>query len=333
MSASATLATSQDGPAPPGTDTQGSGQVLHYIINVGADLIRLLHEQALAQAAQQATAFAQQAASAQHTAAPASHVPASHAPASHTTDAPPAPVPVPAPPPAPDALIKTAASFDQIARAIRRSIALAQSLDAPKQQQPARPPVQQTPDRTTARKRIIRAVEDVIQRPPDNDECDDAEVLLSDFRERMDAPELDDDVRNRPAEDIIKEILRDLGLAALPGSRPWKRRTQADIAALNARAAAPTSPHQPAPGQPSAEPQDPRPQGPRSAAAQPAPAPPPDKPEPGDPAATSQSQSGLIPAGTVHPGDTLPEDPAKAVAFILHHHARTNAQWRPPPED
>ncbi|MGI4939481.1 MAG: hypothetical protein ACRYHQ_02730 [Janthinobacterium lividum] len=233
MYASATQAIPQDDPGPPGTDTSYYRGILHGMIDEGANLTHTLHDLAIAHAAQQATALAQQAAaSAQHTAALAPYA----------TDAPHAPALVPAPPPAPDAVIRIATSFDQIARAVRRCIAQAQSLYDPKKQQPARPPAQQAPDRTTARKRIIRAVEDVIQRPPDNDECDDAEILLADLRERMDAPDLEDDIASRPVEDIIKEILRDLGLAALPGSRPWKRRTQADIAALNASAAAPSGP-------------------------------------------------------------------------------------------
>ncbi|MGI4941552.1 MAG: hypothetical protein ACRYHQ_13490 [Janthinobacterium lividum] len=314
MSASATQATPQDDPGPPGTDTSYYRGILHGMIDEGANLTHVLHDLAIAHAAQQATALAQQAAaSAQHTAALASHAPASHAPASHATAAPPAPAPVPAPPPAPDAVIRIAASFDQIARAVRRCIAQAQSLGVPKQQ-PARPPSQQAPDRTTARKRIIRAVEDVIQRPPDNDECDDAEILLSDFRERMDAPDLEDDIASRPAEDIIKDILRDLGLAALPGSRPWKRRTPADIAELNARAAAPHSParstdRQPSPGSDLGLQHTPDPAAPR---------------ELGHPAAPARPPT--------RPGDVLPKDPAEAVAFVLHHHARTGARWRPPHE-
>ncbi|MGI4941621.1 MAG: hypothetical protein ACRYHQ_13850 [Janthinobacterium lividum] len=316
MSASATQATPQDDPGPGATDTPYYCGVLHGMIDRGADLTRLLHELAIAHAAQQATALAQQAAAPTQQAA---------APALQAMDTPPAPAPLPAPPPAPDAIIRIVASFDQIARAVRRCIAQAQSLDAPKQQQPARAPTQ---DRTTARKRIIRAIEDVIQRPPDNDECDDAEILLSDLRERMDTPDLEDDIANRPAEDIIKEILRDLGLAALPGSRPWKRRTPTDIAALNARAAAPSSRRQPI-----AEPQDGKP-GPTCQAPDPQPGHPATaRPFP-DPAAQPESGHPAAPARShIQPGPTLPENPAEAVAFVLRHYARTNVRWRPPPGD
>ncbi|HEY0204508.1 MAG TPA: hypothetical protein VGC15_10205 [Acetobacteraceae bacterium] len=290
MSASATYPTPQHAPGPQAADTHAADtefyrQALHDLINVGTHLARHLPEQADAQAAQQAST-----------------------PTPQPTAAHPAPAP-----PAPDALVKIVASFDPLARAVRRCIAQAQNLNAPKQQPPARNPSQ---DRTTARRRIIRAVEDVIQRPPDNDECDDAEVLLADLRERMDAPDLEDDIANRPAEDIIKEILRDLGLAALPGSRPWKRRTQADIAALNASAAAPSSPASSAGHSPCASLQDGHP------AAQPSPGP--DYPKPSQPAAPARAP--------VHPSHSLPEDPAEAVAFVLRQAARANVRWRPPPE-
>ncbi|MGI4941372.1 MAG: hypothetical protein ACRYHQ_12580 [Janthinobacterium lividum] len=280
MSASAAHTAPQDDSGPPAAGTHGHGEALNDLISMGTDIARRLHGHAMAQPqpAQQASASANQPPAAQS-----------------------APASAPAPSPAPDALIRTAASFDQIARAVRRCIALAHHLDAPKQQRATRDPAE---DRTTARKRIIRAVEDVIQRPPDNDECDDAEVLLSDLRERMDTPDLEDDIANRPAEDIIKEILRDLGLAALPGSRPWKRRTPTDIAELNARAAAPSTPRQPGSG-----------------------------PQDGHPAATQPAHPAAPARLPTRPGDVLPDDPAEAVAFVLHHHARPGARWRPPPGD
>jgi len=134
----------------------------------------------------------------------------------------------------------------------------------------------------------------------------------------MDAPDLDRDIANRPIDDIIKDILRDLGLAALPGTRPWKRRTPADIEQLNARAAAPSRPAGSTPREPGPGPQDGHPTVPCQA-----PDPEPDQHEPGDPAATSRAQSGPI-----HPRPGLPKDPAEAVAFVLRHAA--DPRWRPP---
>ncbi|HEY0202925.1 MAG TPA: hypothetical protein VGC15_02075, partial [Acetobacteraceae bacterium] len=191
------------------------------------------------------------------------------------------------------------------------------------------------PDRTTARKRILRAVEDVIQRPPDNDECDDAETLLADLYERMDAPDLDDDIACRPAEDIIRDILRDLGLAALPGSRPWKRRATADITQLNARAAAPSRPARGAARPPGPGPHNPNPHGsnphdPGPHDGHPAPGPDldPDQHDPGPPEPGKAAAPARAP---VRPGHTLPEDPAEAVAFVLRQAAHADARWRPPP--
>jgi len=305
MSAQATQATPQDDPGPQAANAPYYRGVLHGLIDRGADLARLLHEQATAQAMQQAAAHAQQAA----------------APAQQATDAQPAPAPAPAPAPSatPDALNKTAAVFDQIARAVRRCIALAQSLDEPAK--PARTPA---PDRTAARKHILRAVEDTLGRQDYDDSyrvCDPTEVLHAELLDRMDAPDLDRDIESRPIDDIIKDILRDLGLAALPGTRPWKRRTPADIAELNARATAPsrpagTTPHEPGPG-----PQD----GHSAAAAQRPSDLKPDQREPGHPADTRPQP------GPFHSGPGLPKDPAEAVAFVLHHSARASARRRPPP--
>ncbi len=302
MSASATQATPQDDPGPVATDGRGHGAALDSLINIGADFARLLHDQATAQAAQQAAASAPQA--------------AAH-PAPHATAAQPAPAPA-------ASLQDLAAAFDSISRTVRRCIMLAQSLDTPKP--PARHPAapDRTADRTAARKRILRAVEDTLGRQDYDDSyrvCDPTEVLHAELLDRMDAPDLDRDIANRPIDDIIKDILRDLGLAALPGTRPWKRRTPADIAELNARAAAPSRPAGSAPRDPGPGPQPPSP-----GAAQLSPDPQPDQREPGeraDPAAAARAHP-----GPVHSGPGLPDDPAEAVAFVLRHAA--DPRWRLP---
>ena len=302
MSVQATQATPQDDPGPQAANAPYYRGVLHGMIDRGADLVRLLHEQATAQAMQQATVHAQQAA----------------ALAQQATDVQPASAPAPSA--TPGALNKTAAAFDQIARAVRRCIALAQSLD-----EPAHTPA---PDRTAARTRILRAVEDTLGRQDYDDSyrvCDPTEALHAELLDRMDAPDLDRDIESRPIDDIIKDILRDLGLAALPGTRPWKRRTPADIAELCARAAAPSRPagitREPGPG----------PQPPSPGAAQQSPDPEPDQREPGEPAnpaANPREQPGPIHPGPVHPRPGLPKDPAEAIAFVLRHAA--DPRWRPP---
>jgi len=296
MSASATQAAPHDDPGPQAVDTRGHGAALDDLISMGTGIARLLHDQAHAQAAQQA----------------AQPQPEQQCPPQAAAEQ-------PAPASAPAASLQDlAAAFDSIGRTVRRCIMLAQSLDTPKQ------PRIPAPNRTAARKHILRAVEDTLQRQDYDDryrDCDPTEVLTAELRERMDAPDLDRDIANRPIDDIIKDILRDLGLAALPGTRPWKRRTPADIEQLNARAAAPSRPAGSTPREPGPGPQPPSP-----GATQHSPDPQPDQREPGepaDPAATSRAQSGPI-----HPRPGLPKDPAEAVAFVLRHAA--DPRWRPP---
>jgi hypothetical protein len=260
MSASATQATPQNDPGPHATDTRGHGAALDDLISMGTGIARLLHDQAHAQAAQQAAAQPQPEQPRTPQAAVAQPAPARAAAAS---------------------LQDLAAAFDSISRTVRRCIMLAHSLNEPPK--PARTPA---PDRTAARKHILRAVEDTLQRQDYDDSyrvCDPTEVLHAELLDRMDAPDLDRDIESRPIDDIIKDILRDLGLAALPGTRPWKRRTPADIAQLNARAAAPSRPAGSTPREPGPGPQPPGP-----GAAQHSPAPQPDQREPGEPAADAR---------------------------------------------
>jgi hypothetical protein len=274
-----TLHAPHDDPGQHAADPHGYGEVLHDLITMGTDLARLLHQQAAVQAAHQAVAPAQQAMEAQ-----------------------------PAPAPAPDSLVSIAAAFDRTARAVRRGILLARSLAEP-------PPPAHDPsrDRAAVRKRILREVEDVIQRPGtgnerNSDGRDDA-GLHAELRDRLDGPDLDDDIAGRPVADIITEICRDLGLDAHPGTRPFKRRTPDDIRQLCARAAAPSAARPPGAG----------PQGPRQSATQHA-------PEPATPAAVPHAQP-----GPVQPGSVLSDDPAAMIATILRHPTLPDARWPPPP--
>ena len=139
--------------------------------------------------------------------------------------------------------VTLAITHDRIARGIRRGIALIRRLHEPLPPLPAE-------RLAAARRRIIREVEDVIQRRPSQPgEQDDLQAELA---ERLDSPDLDDDIDHRPIPDIIADICRDLGIAGGPGTHPWKRRTPADIADLCARAArAPApDPADPAQGRP-----------------------------------------------------------------------------------
>ncbi len=125
--------------------------------------------------------------------------------------------------------VQAAAAFDRISRAVRRTVALARKLA-----EPLPPRADAGRQRAAARRRIIREVEDAIQREAGGA---DAEALGTELHERLDAPELDDEIGDRPVAEVITEICRDLGLLTLLGNHPWKRRTPADIAALCTRAA------------------------------------------------------------------------------------------------
>jgi len=218
MSAHPTQAIHPDDPGQPAAPAHPHRQALDDLITMGTSLARALHRQALIQAE------AAQAAVPPH-------------PAPHTPYEPPA-----------TALANLATAFDRIARAVRRCIALAQRLDTPPP--PAKDPAAH---RAAARKRILREVEDAIGRTSQDDrDAGDAESLTAELHDRLDGPDLDDDLASRPVADIITELCRDLGLAAMPGTTPWKRRTPADIAALRARAAAPTGAPQPSAAPPSA---------------------------------------------------------------------------------
>ncbi len=304
MSAQPTQAALHDDPGQQAADAHLYREALRDLISMGTDLARLLHGQATAQVQARA--------------------------AQGGTNPQPAPAPAPGTPipsaPIPDALVSIAAAFDRTARAVRRGVLLARSLARPVQ--PAHDPAGH---RAAARRRILREVEDAIQRPGTSDERDGdgrggdgrdgRDGLRAELRDRMDSPDLDDDITGRPVADIITDICRDLGLAALPGTRPWKRRTPEDIRQLCARAAAP-SPTRHAGAEPQdPEPQDPGPQDPRQGAAQRTPGPLP------DPAAIPRVRPAFI-----HAGSDPPEDPAAGIATIPRHPARPPGHWPPPPE-
>jgi hypothetical protein len=125
----------------------------------------------------------------------------------------------------PEAAQKTVAAFATLARSVRRTVMLHEKLGHPNKN---------TARRIAARKRIIRDVEDAI-------ECHAApgeqETLHAEFLERLDRPELEEEIADRPVGEIVTDITRDLGVAGLYDTHPWKRRVPHDIAILNARAA------------------------------------------------------------------------------------------------
>jgi hypothetical protein len=117
--------------------------------------------------------------------------------------------------------------FERLNRNVRRNAMLAERLAVP-------PKAPSKPDHISARKKIIRDVEDTIQcKAP----AGEAETLRAELLERLESPDIEDDIAKRAIPEIVTEICRDLGIAGLDGARRWKRRTPHDVAVLNAHAA------------------------------------------------------------------------------------------------
>ena len=127
-------------------------------------------------------------------------------------------------------------AFDRIARTVRRTIVLARILDQPLAAR--KQPSATIARHQAARKRVLREVEDTIQRTASGPR---ARALHEELLDRLDRPDLAsdllDDIGHLPVEQIIADICRDLGLANAGGAHPWKRRTPDDILLLNTRAA------------------------------------------------------------------------------------------------
>ena len=146
-------------------------------------------------------------------------------------------------------------AFDRIARTIRRTVLLAKKLPSLAGAQHTAPTTDPGLRRIASRKRILRQVEDVIQRDAKPDHLD---ALQTELRERLDSPDLEDDIDHRPIQDIVADICRDLRVP-LPYATNYKRRTPADVAALRAQAAAlPDSWRETKPGLPPEIPPNPR---------------------------------------------------------------------------
>ena len=125
----------------------------------------------------------------------------------------------------PDELAQLAATYERTGRGVRRTIAFCQRLA-----QPARDPAK----RAAARRHIIRAVEDAIER---TDTRADPDILRAELYERLETSEFDEELDHLPPEQAVEHILRDFGLANIAALPPYPRRTPAHLAALAARAA------------------------------------------------------------------------------------------------
>ena len=166
----------------------------------------------------------------------------------------------------PEDELKSATAYDCRFRAVRRGMLLARRLADPVRA----PTPADTAQRNAARRSILRTLENDIHHEWRGETADQ---LHEEVLDRLDSPEIEDEIGTRSTVDIIADIRRDLQLGAPPGTRrPWPRRTPEDIAELHARAAQPPA-SEPRPAKPRASwPQDnlprpPLPEDPAEAAA------------------------------------------------------------------
>ena len=129
-----------------------------------------------------------------------------------------------------------AAAFDRVARCVRRSILLARAVTEPAGPRAAD---EDAAKRRVTRKEIFRRVDDAIMREAPDEQ---AESLRAELLERLDAPDLDDEIRCRPIDSVIRNICADLHLVEEYEKRIWRRRTPADLSAIAAVAASPSAP-------------------------------------------------------------------------------------------
>lgn len=114
--------------------------------------------------------------------------------------------------------------YNLLTRAIRLTVLLDERLANPAPP----PPPPEDPDRrrVAARKAVLREVDDAIHRHAKPAE---AETLRDELTERMDMPDFDAELLDRPTKDVVAEIKRDLGLANGTTPHPFKRRTPDDL--------------------------------------------------------------------------------------------------------
>ncbi len=171
-------------------------RILHELIAYGADVAKALHGEVLAKAQARDAAVP-----------PAGGAPDEAAPRAET-------------------VAEVAEAFERVSRGVRRAVALARRLDEP---------VAARPDRAVARQAVIRGVEDRIRWAASLKPVD-TEGVEAEFAERMDLPDMEDQIGTRPVAEIVDEICHDLGLSSGAGH---KRRRPVDIEALWARASRP----------------------------------------------------------------------------------------------
>ena len=195
-------------------DTAYYRAVLHDLIHMGTNIARRLHDELTAEPASQDPDQDAQVPVQAHATRPAQ------------------------PGRTPEAL---ALAFDRVARAVRRTVLLAQHLDDDRPAaQPARlPPKDPALHRLNARTHLIRHVENRIHAQATGLDADD---LRREFHERLESPAVEDDILSRPVQDVIDDILKDLGLHPYSDMAFWPRRTPAEIQGIRDLAAKPATP-------------------------------------------------------------------------------------------
>ena len=119
---------------------------------------------------------------------------------------------------------KLAASLDRVGHGLRMTI-----LQADRRAAAAAHPHNRAQRHAAARQRIMREVEDAIQR---EEQAERAESMEYEVLERIHAPGFDAELDTTALPELITAITHDLGLGRLPGNHPWKRRTPNDVADL-----------------------------------------------------------------------------------------------------
>ncbi len=137
------------------------------------------------------------------------------------------------PPLRPD--IEAAHAYHHVARAVRQAIMLADKLAEPlPPPTPANPPA-------TARTPVLREVGGTAHQAarPERAESARAEALETERSERLEALERVEDLPDRPVEDLVLDIRRDLAAAAVPFLGPVNRRAPPGLDAIARFAPAP----------------------------------------------------------------------------------------------
>ncbi len=123
-------------------------------------------------------------------------------------------------------------AFERVSRAVRRTVLLVQRLGEPVAVRGARSAEEQ---RATDRRRMLRGVEDAIHERAEGYEV---ERLRAEMLERLDGPDIEDELLDRSVEEVVRIVCRDLGITAMRGQGGHKPRTPVEVAAMCERARA-----------------------------------------------------------------------------------------------